>query len=113
MHILHVACVEGNDSPRRNQKENLTMSTQIKATITEKGNGLPGIGELCYDPNTDTVYTVTAWDGSDRISTNGPGCGNSVNVILEERGCASDTTEEEWETIESNNYCVDVAEDAE
>ena len=78
------------------------------ATITENGNGIPSIGEICYDPNTDTVYTITGWGGSDRISTNGPGRGNSVNVLLEERGCASDTTDEEWETIESNNYGVSV-----
>ena len=81
----------------------------ITATITENGNGLPSIGEICYDSSTDTVYTITAWDDSDRISTNGPGKGNSVDVILEERGDASDTTEEEWETIEGNNYGVSVA----
>ena len=55
---------------------------------------------------------IIGWDGSDRISTNGPGCGNSVNVLLEERGSASDTTDEEWETIESNNYGVSVEEDS-
>lgn len=87
-------------------------TTTLKAKITENGNGLPSIGELCYDSNTDTVYQIVAWDGSDRISTNGPGRGNSVNVILEERGGASDTTEEEWETIESNNYGVSVEDDA-
>ncbi len=80
----------------------------IRATITENGNGLPSIGELCYDPSTDTVYAVIAWDGGDRISTNGPGRGNSVNVMLEKRGCAADTTEEEWEEIESSNYGVTV-----
>ncbi len=78
------------------------------ATITEQGNGLPSIGELYYDPETDTVYTVAGWDGSDRIATNGPGQGNSVNVLLEERGSASDTTEEEWEQLESNNYRVNL-----
>jgi hypothetical protein len=82
----------------------------IKATITENGNGLPNIGALCYDSSTDTVYEVIGWDGNDRISTNGPGCGNSVDVLLEERGCASDTTDDEWEAIESNNYGVEVAE---
>ena len=87
-------------------------NTTIKATITENGNGLPSIGEICYDANTDTVYRIIGWDGSDRISTNGPGCGNSVNVLLEERGSASDTTDEEWETIESNNYGVSVEEDS-
>lgn len=80
----------------------------FKATITENGNGFPSIGSLCYDANTDTVYKVVAWDGSDRISTHGGGRGNSVDVILEKRGCASDTTEDEWEDIESSNYGVDV-----
>ena len=89
-----------------------TQSTKrIKATITEKGNGLPGIGDICYHPDTDTVYTVVAWDGSSRINTHGAGRGNSVDVILEERGSASDTTEDEWSTIESNNYHVDLAEE--
>jgi len=86
------------------------MKNTITATITENGNGLPHIGEICYDSDTDTVYTVVGWDGSDRISTNGPGCGNSINVLLEARGSASDTTKEEWESIESNNYGVAVAE---
>lgn len=36
----------------------------IKATITENGNGLPNIGALCYDSSTDTVYEVIGWDGS-------------------------------------------------
>ena len=86
------------------------MKNTITATITENGNGLPNIGEICYDPNTDTVYTVVGWDGSDRISTHGPGCGNSIDVLLEARGSASDTTEEEWESIEGNNYGVGVGD---
>lgn len=84
--------------------------TLTQATITENGNGLPGIGALCYDSSTDTVYRVAGWDGSDRISTNGPGCGNSVNVLLEERGDASDLSGDEWEEIESSNYGVNVAD---
>ena len=86
---------------------------KFRATIIEQGNGLPSLGEICYDPYTDTVYTVVAWDGRDHIRTNGPGQGNSVNVLLEERGSASDTTEEEWETIGNNNYRVYVEEEAE
>jgi hypothetical protein len=84
----------------------------MKAKITENGNGLPSIGELVYDSTTDTVYEIVGWDGSDRISTNGTGCGNSVCVIIEERGSASDTTDEEWEDIETSNYGVTI-EDAE
>jgi hypothetical protein len=84
----------------------MKTENMIKATITENGNGLPNIGELCYDSNSDIVYKIVGWDGSDRISTNGPGCGNSINVLLEDRGNASDTTEEEWEEIESSNFSV-------
>jgi hypothetical protein len=91
---------------KQDEKPMKNTTTKITATITENGNGLPSIGEICYDPNTDTVYTIVAWDGSDRISTHSPGCGNSVNVLLKKRGRASDTTEEEWEIIESNNYGV-------
>jgi hypothetical protein len=82
----------------------------IKATISENGNGLPNIGELCYDADTDTVYKVAGWYGSlsGNIRTNGPGCGNSIDALLVERGSSSDTTEEEWEAIESSNYGVSV-----
>lgn len=87
----------------------MTTEKKITARITENGNGLPSIGELCYDSSTDSVYRITGWDGSDRISTHGPGVGNSVDVELEYVGSASDTTEEQWEEIESSNYGVTVA----
>ena len=77
-----------------------------KATIHENGNGLPRIGSLCYDSTSDTVYEVVGWDDSDRISTNGPGAGNSVGVIVEERGSATDVDEDEWSEIERSNYSV-------
>lgn len=86
------------------------MKDITTATITENGNGLPSIGELCYDSSTDTVYRITGWDGSDLISTHAPGRGNSVQVELEEYGSACDITEEEWEEIESSNYGVNVEE---
>lgn len=87
------------------------MNSEKKTTarIHENGNGLPNIGELCYDPSTDSVYRIIAWDGSDRISTHGPGVGNSVDVVVEYVGAASDITDEEWEGISSANYTVTVA----
>ncbi len=106
--MLYNPCVV--NPPHHNDTSTPHNPMNIKATITENGNGLPNIGALCYDSSTDTVYEVIGWDGSDLISTNGPGCGNSVDVLLEERGCASDTTDDEWEAIESNNYGVEVAE---
>jgi hypothetical protein len=80
----------------------------IKATISENGDGLPNIGELCYDSAHDTVYKIVGWDGSfcGSFRTNGPGCGNSVDVVLIEIGEASDMDEEEWESI--GNYGVNV-----
>ena len=81
-----------------------------QATIHENGNGLPTIGSLCYDASTDTVYRVAAWDGSDLISTHQPGVGNSVSVVLEEIGSASDTDDSQWEEIKSSNYRVVVAD---
>lgn len=84
------------------------MKTQITARIEEQGNGLPSLGELCYDALTDTAYHIIAWDGTSRISTGGPGRGNSVDVILEEIGSASDLGDEQWEEIESSNYRVTV-----
>lgn len=80
----------------------------IPATIYENGNGLPKIGSLCYDSSTDTVYVVESWDGSSSIATHGLGQGNSVNVLLRPVGCAADTTDEEWEEIESSNFSVSV-----
>jgi hypothetical protein len=82
--------------------------TEITARIHENGNGLPNIGELCYDPSTDSIYRIAAWDGSSRISTHAPGVGNSVDVVLEHVCSASDASDAEWEEIESTNYRVTV-----
>lgn len=84
-------------------------TAEIKATITENGNGLPSIGSLCYDANTDTVYRVTGWDGSSNITTHGSGRGNSINVIVDDVGSASDMDDDEWNEIESSNYGVTVS----
>lgn len=90
--------------PSENEGKN--MKTLVKSTITENGNGLPGIGELVYDSTSDIVYGVAAWDGSDRISTHGPGRGNSVDALLEYVGSAADISDAEWADIESANYGV-------
>ena len=81
------------------------METQlITARIHENGNGLPSVGELCYDSSSNTVYRVVDLCGN--IETHSPGVGNSIIVELEEVGDPSDVTDEEWEEIESNNYSV-------
>jgi len=100
-------------SVRNNTATATTMNTKpiIIGRVTENGSGLPGIGELVYDASVDVVYKIIGWNGSDLISTHGPGCGNSVGVLLEYRGSASDTTESEWDAIESSNYGVVVDDD--
>jgi hypothetical protein len=80
------------------------------ALVTEQGNGLPGIGAIVYNQETNAVYEVVAWDGSQHgsILTGPPGCGNAVRVLLSEIGDASDLTEDEWQQIEADNYRVNV-----
>lgn len=76
----------------------------MQATIIENGNSLPNVGEMVYDASTDTVYRITDSDG--RISTNGPGRGNSMTVTVEGIGSASGLTEQQWENIEASNYGI-------
>lgn len=68
----------------------------ISATITERGNGLPSIGEYVYDSGSDTVYTVVSMG---RIQT-GRAAGNWVDAEVEDTGMsASDLTDEEFDDI--------------
>ncbi len=55
---------------------------KVHGTIHEEGNGLAGVGDYvsCADGN---VYRVTRLLHGGRISTNGPGAGNSVDAELE------------------------------
>jgi hypothetical protein len=87
-------------------KPKMIMQTQIEATIIEAGNGLPGVGALVYDAESNTVYRIVASNG--RISTNGCGCGNSIDATLEEAGDPSDYSDEEWEAV--SDCRVDLAE---
>ena len=43
------------------------MST-IKATIIEQGNRLPGVGDLVYDSDNNTVYKITETVGETKRS---------------------------------------------
>jgi len=82
----------------------------ILGRVREHGSGFPGIGELVYDASVDVVYKIVGWNGSGRISTNTSG-GNSVGVLLSYWGSASDTTEAEWDAIESASCGVVVDDD--
>jgi hypothetical protein len=76
--------------------------SKITARVTENGNGLPNIGELCYDASTDSVYRVVAWDGTFAVDTH-----KRIDVQLEYVG-SSETCE--WVAIEAGNYGVSVSE---
>jgi len=78
----------------------------MKAIIYAQGNGLPQIGSLCYHQNTDTVFRVTGIESDIRTSP----MGDCIEVDLAARGAASDTTDDEWEEIESSNYRVEIDE---
>lgn len=83
---------------------------KARAIITEQGNGLPKLGELCYCDDSTYVWRVDAWDSSDRITTNAPGRGNSVCTCLSMVGSPSDLLEAEWREIVSQNYGVEIVE---
>lgn len=51
----------------------------LLSTIYEQGNGLPKVNDYVRD--SDRLYRVAATDG--RISTHGPGVGNSIQAELE------------------------------
>lgn len=72
-----------------------------KATIHERGNGLPGAGDLVYDLQGNTVFRIVTPDRSIRITTNGSGQGNSIEVDLEvsDKSDPTEYTDEEWDEI--------------
>jgi len=82
------------------------MTTQT-AKIIERGNGLPGVGDHAYDGKTDTVYVIRSIDSS--IQTGPAGAGNYIWAQVEESGCASDLSEEEFDDITCG---IELADDA-
>lgn len=67
----------------------------ITATIWEAGNGLPGFGDIVIGD--DQVWKVVTPDANLRISTNGPGQGNSIEASLICVGDQCDLSEDEWD----------------
>ena len=63
------------------------------ATITARGNGLCGEGELIADPDTSVIYRIKS---TSRIHTSGPGCGDYVYAAVEATDLSySDVPEDE------------------
>jgi len=69
----------------------------FEAEIFEAGNGLPGFGDtvLCNDE----LYQIVTPNDVIRISTNGPGQGNSIEVMLVTVGNQCDLTDEQWDAV--------------
>lgn len=53
----------------------------MKATITERGNGFPSVGQYVSSVRDGNIYRVTAIVG--RIQTHGPGQGNTIEAEVE------------------------------
>ncbi len=74
----------------------MAATETISATITERGNGFPCVGDYVYDTATDTVYTVARMG---RIHTR-QYASNWVEAELEDTGLsASDLTDGEFDDI--------------
>ena len=55
----------------------------MTGTITERGNGLPGVGDLCNDRDGTTYRIVDYGRPGGHIETHGPGLGNTIRVIVQ------------------------------
>lgn len=75
----------------------MNTATQVLLKITERGNGFPSVGENVYASDTDTVYALTADQGS--IHTGSCGEGNYCYMLAEESGDASDLSQEEFDDL--------------
>jgi hypothetical protein len=66
-----------------------------RATIFEAGNGLPGFGDTVLAD--DEIWKIVTPDSDLRISTNGPGQGNSIEATLVLVGNQCDLTDDQWD----------------
>jgi hypothetical protein len=76
----------------------------FEATIYEAGNGLPGFGDTVLAD--DEFYTIVTPDEHLRISTNGPGQGNSIEATLVSIGNQCDLTDEEWDVVHDGSVVL-------
>jgi hypothetical protein len=66
-----------------------------QATIYEAGNGLPGFGDTVLAD--DEIWQIVTPDSDIRISTNGPGQGNSIEATLVAMANQNDLTDDQWD----------------
>jgi hypothetical protein len=76
----------------------------FEATIYEAGNGLPGFGDTVLAD--DEFYTIVTPDEHLRISTNGPGQGNSIEATLVAVGNQCDLSDEEWDAVHDGSVVL-------
>jgi hypothetical protein len=74
--------------------ESIIESTR-RATIYEAGNGLPGFADTVLAD--DEIWKIVTPDSDLRISTNGPGQGNSIEATLVLVGNQCDLTDDQWD----------------
>ena len=68
-----------------------------RATIYEAGNGLPGFADTVLAE--DEIWQIVTPDSDLRISTNGPGQGNSIEATLVAVGNQCDLTDDQWDNV--------------
>jgi hypothetical protein len=81
-----------------------TIQATRRATVYEAGNGLPGFGDTVLAD--DEFYTIVTPDEHLRISTNGPGQGNSIEATLVAVGNQCDLSDEEWDAVHDGSVVL-------
>lgn len=74
-----------------------TILATRRATIYEAGNGLPGFADTVLAD--DEIWQIVTADSDLRISTNGPGQGNSIEATLVALGNQCDLTDDQWDNV--------------
>jgi hypothetical protein len=78
-----------------NSSNSSTIDNTRRATIYEAGNGLPGFRDTVLADQ--TLWQIITPDSELRISTNGPGEGNSIEATLVAVGNECDLTDDQWD----------------
>lgn len=88
----------------REAADQIKNKTEIRATIIERGNGFPDVGDRIYDSQTDTIYEILSMG---RIQTQ-QYAGNWRDARLEDTGlCASDLDDDEFDSLSDCGLTLD------
>ena len=74
-----------------------TIEETRRATIYEAGNGLPGFADTVLAD--DEIWQIVTPNSDLRISTNGPGQGNSIEATLFAMPNQSNLTDDQWDAV--------------